>query len=319
MVHDYEQKPFRIGPYELRENRPSDENLVEFAENLKRGFYKNRLVIFLGAGASIGSLGGNSGEMPLPTAMALRNELWERFMLPMGTTDFDFTQLGAMSLDQASAFAEVKAGRHAVAEFIAYRFRTAQPLWQHAVLPFLNPRALFTTNYDRLIEQGWRASQTKEEIVPIFAGKQQVVPNYIPLFKPHGSADRALDAVGYGGPVITTIDYFEMLSDKKMLLDQWLATVRGACVLFIGYSMSDMDIGAHLYSARQKNDSIHWYAAFPRADTTVRKYWEGKLRIRPIDRGFAEFMKDLDEWVDFIPKEWKWEQIEQWRQQGAIQ
>src|SRR4029453_1459356 len=97
---------------------------------------------------------------------------------------------------------------------------------------------------------------------------QRLVPDRIPLFKPHGSADRALGPIGAGGPVVTTIDYFEMLSMKRELLTQWLGTAQGACVLLLGYSMSDMDIGSHLYRLRQTNSSIHWYGVFPRSDST---------------------------------------------------
>ena len=317
MTKDHEQRPIDIDPYRLEIDRPDDDNLQELAENLTNG-YRNRLVVFLGAGASVGARANNAY---LPTAVNLRNELWRRFMRP-DDADFDFANLGTMSLDQAAAFAESKVGRRPVAEYMASRFNTEKTLWQHAVLPFLRPTSIYTTNYDLLVEQAWNAQMSRSSIhpvVPIFSAQQNVVPDYMPLYKPHGSADRAFDAVGAGGPVITTIDYFDMVTDKRSMLDRWLKEASDACVVMIGYSMTDMDIAARLYDIKKKNGGLHWYSVFPRSDSTVRKYWSERLRIRHIDRRFAEFMVDLDALIDFVPCEWKYDQICLQRRRGTIQ
>lgn len=317
MTKDHEQKPIDVAPYDLDSDRPPDENLEELAENLKNG-YGERLVVFLGAGASVGA---RADGVPLPTAVALRNEIWARFLRP-GDDNFDFGSLGMMPLDQAAAFAETKVGRTLVAEYMAARFRTDKTLWQHAVLPFLGPRSIYTTNYDLLIDQAWRLHAMNSRVSPlveIFAAEQNVVPDRIPLYKPHGSADRALDPVGSGGPVITTIDYFDMVVDKREMLSRWLAQANNACVVMVGYSMTDMDIAAQLYEIKRGNGGLHWYGVFPRADHTVRNYWAERLRIRPINRRFAAFMADLDERIDFIPAEWKYHSIASHQRRGVIQ
>jgi len=120
MSQDHALKPIDVAPYELRVDRPTDENLDELAHNFK--YYKGHLVLLLGAGASIGALGGKPPQSPLPSANFLRNEIWREFMLSPDTPDFNFTQLSSMSLDQATAFAESKVGRKLVADFIASRF-----------------------------------------------------------------------------------------------------------------------------------------------------------------------------------------------------
>ena len=317
MHRDHERRRIDVAPYALRADRPEDENLHELAENLRTG-YGDALVVLLGAGASVGATA--SGEKQ-PTAVDLRDELWRRFMLPAGA-DFDFANLGAMTLDQAAAFAETKVGRVPVKEFMAARFRTERTLWQHAVLRYLRPKSLFTTNYDLLVEQAWNLQMPNNGVPPlvaIFSAEQRVVPNFIPLYKPHGSADRALDPVGSGGPVITTIDYFDMIADKQAMLNGWLSQASNACVLMIGYSMTDMDVAARLYDIKKNNGGLHWYSVFPRTDNTVRKYWAERLRIRAIDRRFAEFMVDLDDLMNFIPPEWKYDQIGERQKQQLIQ
>ena len=209
MHRDHVRRRIDVAPYALRADRPEDENLHELAENLRTG-YGDALVVLLGAGASVGATA--SGDK-LPTAVDLRDELWRRFMLPAGS-DFDFSNLGAMTLDQAAAFAETKVGRAPVKEFMAARFRTERTLWQHAVLRYLRPKSLFTTNYDLLVEQVWNLQ----------------MPN------------------------------------------------NGVC-----------------------------------------KYWAERLRIRAIDRRFAEFMADLDDLMNFIPPECKYEQISERQKQQLIQ
>ena len=317
MNRDHERGSVDVAPYELRENRPDDENLHELADNLRAG-YGETLVVLLGADASVGATANGA---KLPTAVSLRDEIWRRFMLP-ADADFDFANLGAMTLDQAAAFAETKVGRAPVTQFMASRFRTERTLWQHAVLRYLQPKSVFTTNYDLLVEQAWHLQMPNNGAPPlasIFSAQQRVVPNFVPLYKPHGSADRALDPVGAGGPVITTIDYFDMIGDKQAMLNGWLAQVANACVLMIGYSMTDMDIAARLYDIKKKNGGLHWYSVFPRTDNTVRKYWAERLRIRAIDRRFAEFMADLDGLLNFIPPEWKYARISERQQQQLVQ
>ncbi len=312
-MKDHNLQPINIDPYELRANRPADTNLTEFAANLRH--YRDRLVVLLGAGASVGARGGEPLN-PLPSALFLRNEIWKEYMLP--PEGFDFNELGMLSLDQAAAFAVTKVGRTIVTDYIARRFSTFQPLWQHAVLPFLNPRAIFTTNYDQLIEQGWQQHRDRLSLVPIFDAGQRVQSGRVPIYKPHGSCERTDDPVGSGGPVITTIDYFSMLSKKRRMLSEWLSTAANACVLLIGYSMSDMDIGSELYELRRRS-GLNWYSVFPRTDADVRRYWSEQLNIRPIDRRFAEFLSDLDDIIGFVPPSWKHNQIDALIRAGVIQ
>ena len=112
---------------------------------------------------------------------------------------------------------------------------------------------------------------------------------------------------------------WEAPADKQAMLNGWLAQASNACVLMIGYSMTDMDIAARLYDIKKNNGGLHWYSVFPRTDNTVRKYWAERLRIRAIDRRFAEFMADLDDLMNFIPPEWKYDQISERQKQQLIQ
>jgi hypothetical protein len=105
---------------------------------------------------------------------------------------FDPRLLGMMTLEHAAALAEARGGRAAVEEYLVIRFDCLKPLWQHAILPFLRPKALFTTNYDELIEKGWRLQVGKpgiEEIALRHSAAPASPAARMPLFKPHGTME----------------------------------------------------------------------------------------------------------------------------------
>jgi SIR2-like domain len=286
------------------DDRPRDENLENLVNNWED--YQGRIILFLGAGASAPARGGVSGSDPFPTAWGLRNELWKRFMLPAGERDrFDPTSLGMLTLEHASALIESRRGRKPLIEFIDRMYSANRPLWSHLVLPLLKPRAVFTTNYDPLIEKGWNACQTlgyaKDPLTPIFAAGQRLGRTTVPLFKPHGSVGHAEDAVGSGGLVITTFDYFEMVEAQRKLLTDWLGQFQATCAIFIGYGLADMDIASYLYELRKKDRGLNWYAVFPRVDDDVKRMYHEKFKIQTIARTMHDFLVDLDAAVDFLP------------------
>ena len=59
-------------------------------------------------------------------------------------------------------------------------------------------------------------------------------------------------------------------------------------------------------------------AIFPRDDHDVRNMFLQKYDTLQINRRFHDFMHDLDQRVDFIPSEWKFEKIPDLITQGKI-
>lgn len=310
--------PSNINPYERGKYPAQDDNLESFINNWER--YSKRLIIFLGAGASVGAV--NKDGHKIPQAYELRNEIFREFMLrSQEREDYDFKNLGLMSLEQVSALAVARCGRTTLEEFVAQRFVIQQPLWQHAVLPFLNPLAVFTTNYDNLIELGWQLHPSTsgiKSLVPHFTRTSRLNESFIPLYKSHGSVQFPHDKVGEGGLVLTQFDYFEMIPHRKEMLDQFISDFNQHCVVFIGYSFQDVDIGARIYEIRKDRRGKNWYAVFPRNNADVRKMFLEEYKVLQITRRFHDFMADLDDEVNFIPDEWKFKQIGELARQGLI-
>jgi SIR2-like domain len=249
----------------------------------------------------------------LPSALRLRDELWADFMCSDSErSSFNPLTLGLMTLEHAAALAEARAGRAAIEEYLTTRFDCTRPLWQHAVLPFLGPKALFTTNYDELIEKGWRLQVGYSGVDEICLRHNAVhldspVPR-MSLFKPHGTMAQASRKIGHGGLVITMFDYFQMIGDYKEMIQRFLSDFNQTCVLFVGYAFMDMDIGAELFRLRQDR-RIPWYAVFPRDDADVRRMYEQKFGILQINRRSLDFLAELDDRTGFIPIDWKFDQL----------
>lgn len=285
-------------PYRLRFEELRDDGFDNFVSQWD--YIRRNLVIFLGAGASVGA--ANIHGQPLPTAYFLRNELWRRFMLaPDERAGFDFSNLGLMSLEHAAAIVEAHASRAAIMDVLAELFRTERSLWQHACLPFLQPRDLFTTNYDTLIEQGWyqlqQASRLKEVFHPV--GRN----GYTPLYKPHGSVDNRNKLVAEGGVVITQFDYYEIINNRKLMLEHYFEGLEDKYVLFVGYSFMDFDISSIVFDFARRANRRNWYAVFPRNDAQIKDMYLRRFNIRVIPATFFEFMYFLDEAVGFLPSD----------------
>lgn len=308
MAADDGLRPIDVDPH-ARSKTIEDGNFENFVSNWEH--YRERLIVFLGAGASVGAR--NRSGSPLPTAFHLRNSLWEHFMTPQGET-FDPKRLGLMSLEHAAALIERHSGREALLDHVVKCFQVEAPLWQHAVLRYLKPSAMFTTNYDNLVEKGWRLRPNHEEIGDLRLYYRDEDPDNgdsIRFYKPHGTIDRAKQPVSEGGLVLTQFDYLEMLNPRRAVLRRFLQNLNSACVLFIGYSFQDLDIAAELFVMRNpvQKRTIPWYAVFPRNDQNVRAMYDERYGIRQINRNFLDFVADLDDRKGFIPEEWKYSRI----------
>ncbi len=289
----------------------SDDNFEEFVSNWAH--FKDRLIVFLGAGASIGAV--NRLNQKLPGAYELRNALWEAYKHE-GPAPFDPAELKLMSLEHASAIIETKVGRAELSKFLEESFDCDKPLWNHVALPYLEPKAVFTTNYDELVEKGYKSHSG---VIDVICDDREPVSPHVPIYKPHGSLSHANQKIGSGGLVITQFDYFEMIGTYRKMLARTIKSFDGTCVLVMGYSFGDMDIGSELYRLRQQTADTPWYTVFPRNDALVRKMYSKRLGIEQINRTCESFLADLDARVDFLPPRLKHRQMDSLRVDGIIQ
>jgi hypothetical protein len=193
-----------------------------------------------------------------------------------------------MSLEHAASIIEISAGRVELNKFLCAIFTCNRPLWQHIVLPHLGPRCIFTTNYDELVELGYKRHA---EVPDIICEDRHPVEGRLALFKPHGNLGQSNLAIGKGGLVITQFDYFEMISEYRRMLSRAMIGLGQSCVILAGYSFGDMDIGAELFRIRKQDDGTPWYTIFPRNDPQVRMMYANKFNIRQINATLEIFLE----------------------------
>lgn len=289
-----------------------DSNLREFIDNWH--LFRNRVVFLLGAGASYGAL--SSKGKRLPSGYELRNRIWQDLKQRPGQ-ELNAEELKLMPLEHAAAIVESKTGRPELVRYLTDEFTCDLPMWQHLILPAFRPQAILTTNYDELVELGYRAA--KGPLLDVICDDRKPTLNHLPLFKPHGSLSHSSQPIGQGGLVITQFDYFEFIDRYRGMLSQAMTGFGAACVVAVGYSFSDMDIGAELFRLRHSTPGTPWYAVFPRADEHVRKMYTRKLQIEQIDATFEDFLVQLDDAVDFIPAPHKFTRKPSLQAAGVIQ
>lgn len=304
MARDILRKATNIDPYERFEGQDDNfDNLIHNWDDLK-----DDIILFLGAGASVGSF--NVADEKLPNAYELRNQIWSRFILGQSEREsYDFSNLSLMSLEHASTLAEVKSSRRNLELFIAEKFQVQKSLWQHGMLPFIEAKSIFTTNYDNLIEKGFQTTNQGKPLSPIFNNSTSINKGFIPLYKPHGTIDHPHSRVTEGGFVITQFDYYEVMDTRQKMLEAFISDFQNKCVIFIGYSLLDFDIASILYNLARKKKTQCWYAVLPRNDSDVRNMLRDKFGIRQINKTFFNFMYDLDKTINFIPYKWKFENV----------
>jgi hypothetical protein len=309
-TQDRNRFPIDVNPYARRTYPHAEENWAALVDNWQT--FRDRLILFLGAGASIGAA---SSFGPLPDAYKLRNLIYSKYVAPeIDPNKFDFGNLN-MSLDHAATLASTRVGEDIVKNYVAQHFLADAPPWQHSILGFLQPRAIFTTNYDNLIDLGWRHAQMAMSnsignIQEIFRPNHSLLHNVVPVYKPHGSAQTPTAPISEGGIVLTQADYFKMQTQQPMMLREFMSTFRQSCVIFVGYSFNDLNIAANLYDIHNSSPGkVPWFAVFPRYELSVRQRLNREFGIIHIARSFLDFLIELDERVNFIPSGWKFSEL----------
>jgi hypothetical protein len=178
---------------------------------------KGNVVLFLGAGLSIGAGLPGWGDLIRPLA--------ER----IGYAGDD--------LLKAAQFYENRNGRHALISYLRDRLDTTgiEPTPNHALLARLPINILFTTNLDDLLERAYRQAGRPVNLVVGATELPFWDESRVNLVKLHGTYDRP-DSV-----IITEQDYHTIYRSNALVVQQLNALLAIKTFLFAGYSVSDPD------------------------------------------------------------------------------
>jgi hypothetical protein len=246
------------------------------------------VVLFLGAGASYGAIHPNNKSVPL--GKALSNLLANKF-LDDSYLDNDLTTVSEIAISQKSLLDVQMYIRDEV-------FSKFSPAPHHDLIPTFTWKAIFTVNYDFIIEQAYqkaRATGTEAQILnPIWKNSRQqdvIKQSHVTYFKLHGSFDCIDDE---HLPLILTPDqYIDHKINRDTLFDYLKEYANSYTFLFVGFSFADWDIRSVLNKLGSLSMRTRSYMVGPFIKPAEASLWEGK-KITSLVMSFADFMAEVD-------------------------
>ena len=264
---------------------------MEIPSALVNQVRQGRVVLFLGAGATIGAkMGGSDGP---PSSDQLRDRITKRF-LPSHSSDHSLAWVAELASSATNIFE--------VQDFIARQFMDLRPATFHSLIPTFVWRGLATTNYDRLIEIVYaNAEKRVQAVVPFLSDENRVDHKLrdrstVALLKLHGCVTRTNDI---NLPLILSLDQYSSYRDNRSRLykmfEEW--SIENT-VVFVGHRIQDHNLRAILLDLTRRFPSRpRYYLVRPSVDDVERDFWASKT-ISIVDGTLEQFLKSLDAAVD---------------------
>lgn len=254
-------------------------NLID---RIKRG----KVILFLGSGALFGAK--LPDERPIPLGNGLRDIICERF-LNKNFEDSDLAHVSAMAISQTSLFE--------VQDFIKDYFMGLEPAPFHFKIPNFKWRAIFTTNYDLLIETCYsQATEPVQTLCNILSQEDsldetRVTTDKLLHVKLHGCITRTHDS---SLPLVLTTDqYNESLDARKRLFNHLYELAYENTVVFVGHSLTDHNIRKVLLSLEKEcPGGQRHYLIKPGVDEIESHFW-GEKKITTLDITFEDFIGEI--------------------------
>ncbi len=196
---------------------------MKIPEALVSKIKARKCVLFLGAGASVSSGG--------PTGSELAEYIRDHVVQDDNDYDEDFL------LYIETLLTSEKASRKAIEKGIKERFESLKPSLGYEKLSCLPWKAIYTTNYDHLIELAYQ-KQNFYKIVKILSGNQyeMLTHNEIPLYKLHGCISDIYDV---SKPLVMSLSDFQKNRENNKEAIRRLTEDLIDTILFVGYSFQD--------------------------------------------------------------------------------
>lgn len=250
-----------------------------------------KAVLFLGAGASVGSVSRNG--IPCPIGNHLGNMLSDKFLQGEDKQK---------SLTTIAAYAIDAYGLIAVQDYIREVFTEYDPADFHKKLAEFRWAGIFTTNYDLVLERAYRSNNDRvQELVPIIKNQDRIDAvirdrNKVPYNKLHGCISH-WDRPEI--PLILTIDqYVDHMKNRDSLFKRFSDWGREYTIIFIGHSLEDPDLHkALLELGKDEVSRPKFFTITPNVSQRDQSYWAAR-RIDSISATLSEFVDALDKNLD---------------------
>jgi SIR2-like domain len=260
---------------------------MEIPPNLQEQARQGRVVLFLGAGASLASK--NSGGKSPPDGRSLARLLSEKF-LGGQFNDAPLSTVAEYAVNEQSLFD--------VQKFIQEIFDSFEPTEAHLQLPQFRWAGLATTNYDLLVEKAYsRVSGTLQKPVAFIQNGDQVIesirdPKSVMYLKLHGCITRISDE---NCPLILTTDqYITFRKGRSRIFQQLHEWAYEHTIVFMGHSGQDPDIREIIFEIDlQQTARPRYYLVAPNRSEIEKRFWESK-KVTALNGTVADFLSSLD-------------------------
>lgn len=187
-------------------------------------------VLFVGAG--LGSSALDSDGNAMPDGKALARELADKFSIDVP----DDTELDLAKIAQVI---EIRRKRSELIAFLSVRLAQFEPDESIKWLFSLTWSAIFTTNYDRLIQRCYELASNPTQTpvtISVNAGFAACDPRFqVPVYHLHG----ALFDVEKPHILITQQDYAEFRERRRMMFEILKHKAGSTTILYVGYGNQD--------------------------------------------------------------------------------
>lgn len=268
---------------------------MDISDYLIEQIRDGKVVLFLGAGASIGAVPKNPIKLEtIPDALRLGNLLSDKFL---GSQDKD------RSLSIIADFAIDESDLITVQSYIREVLLNFKPAEFHKKIANFKWAAVVTTNYDLILEEAYsEANNPLQNLKPVFKSTDRIEeitrePNSLIYLKLHGCITKYDDPTV---PFILTIDQYENHQLNRIrLYERFRNYASDFIVIFVGYRLEDSNL-RKIFNEISLQGIIRprFYVVTPKPNLRDVRLWEQK-KIQTIDGTFEEFISSLEEKIPF--------------------
>ncbi len=229
--------------YRIRQSWRAQEDVEpeEVLEELAGLIQQRKVMLFIGAGIS------KSVDMPLWNELigALLGEEYDAELLGAYGDHLMLAEFIRQQKSQDAVYDKLREIFHIDTEMLG-RLQQS-PIYK--MIADLECPVIYTTNYDRLIEQYYEITKRPYSRVVHIKDMYRLNPDAVRIMKFHGDLEDK-DSI-----VLAESEYFQRMDFQHFMDVQLQADMLRYHILFLGYSLSDINIKMLLYMARKRQES----------------------------------------------------------------
>ncbi len=254
---------------------------------------QGNVVLFLGAGSSIGATDSEGND--IPDARKLADILVNEYL---------GDEYKGVPLLKAAELAISQKNLFSVQDYIASIFSEFHPAEFHLSIPKFFWTAIYTTNFDLVIQRAYdKVDNGLQNLEPFVQNSDWIDEKLknedsIPYTKLHGCITHTRNPLI--PLILSTEQYISHRKGRKFLFERFSHHASQFPVVYVGSKIEDFDIRAILYELKENETVLpRSYIVLPSFKPAEKTFWESNS-ISCLEMTFEEFLSKLD---GNIPKE----------------